>query len=116
RPPSRGTRRAPMVSTSMLTVVQVAYALAPVAPDTAGGAEQILSLLDAALVARGHRSIVIAVRGSRCCGELVPTPLPLPAGPLDQRRGAAQLEHRGAIERVLERERVDVVHLHGLDF
>lgn len=102
------------VSKQQLTVLQVAYALAPVAPDTAGGAEQILATIDAALVARGHRSIVVAARGSHCRGELVTTPLP--ERPLDERRAAAQLGHRCAIERVLERERVDVVHLHGLDF
>ena len=42
-----------------LTVLSVGYALAPVGPDAVGGAEQILSALDRALVTAGHRSIVI---------------------------------------------------------
>ena len=43
-----------------LTVLSVSYPLAPVGPDAVGGAEQILSALDAGLVAAGHRSIVVA--------------------------------------------------------
>ena len=46
-----------------LTVVSVAYPLAPVGPDAVGGSEQILTALDRALVAAGHRSIVLGNRG-----------------------------------------------------
>src|SRR5690606_22873333 len=48
----------------VLTVLNVAYPLAPVGEDAVGGAEQILSAIDAALVAAHHRSIVIACAGS----------------------------------------------------
>lgn len=94
-----------------LTVVNVAYPFAPVSASTAGGAEQVIAAIDRELVARGHRSIVIACEGSRVCGELVATP-----------RFARDLEHASrdahaqAIARVLAREAVDVVHLHGSDF
>src|SRR5437764_10808824 len=47
-----------------LTVLSVGYALAPVGPAAVGGAEQILSALDQALVAAGHRSLVVAPEGS----------------------------------------------------
>jgi glycosyltransferase involved in cell wall biosynthesis len=98
-----------------LTVLHVAYPLAPVSTDAAGGAEQVLAMLDRGLARAGHRSIVIACEGSRCAGELVATPLP--RGPLDERaRASAQARHRAAIARVLDRTSVDIVHLHGLDF
>jgi glycosyltransferase involved in cell wall biosynthesis len=98
-----------------LTVLHVAYPLAPVSADTAGGAEQVLAMLDQGLQRAGHRSIVIACEGSRSAGELVTTPLP--RGPLDeQARAGAQAHHRAAIARVLDQTSVDVVHLHGIDF
>jgi glycosyltransferase involved in cell wall biosynthesis len=98
-----------------LTVLSVAYPLAPVGPDAVGGAEQILSALDHALVAAGHRSIVVAAHGSQVAGMLVP--LPAIGGAYDA--GAMRLarEQCGmAVERVLQRHSVDLVHMHGLDF
>lgn len=98
-----------------LTVLQVAYPLAPVSAGAAGGAEQVVAMLDRGLTRAGQRSIVIACAGSRCAGELVATPRP--RGPLDERaRASAQAAHRAAIARVLDRASVDVVHLHGIDF
>ena len=98
-----------------LTILGVAYPLAPVAPDTAGGAEQVLLALDRALTERGHRSVVVAQEGSTVHGTLVPTPTP--AGPLDEAAvAAAQAHHRAAIAAAISRYRPDVVHLHGIDF
>jgi glycosyltransferase involved in cell wall biosynthesis len=98
-----------------LTVLSVAYPFAPVGPDAVGGAEQVLAQLDAALVAAGHRSIVVASAGSRVAGELVATQPP--REPFrDDERHATWAAHRQAIERVLASQRVDVVHLHGIDF
>jgi len=98
-----------------LTVLNVAYPLAPVGPDAVGGAEQVLSQLDAALAAQGHRSIVVACAGSVAAGELIATPAP--QGVIDEeRRHAAHEAHCRAIRAVLARRPVDVVHLHGLDF
>lgn len=97
-----------------LTVLQVAYPLAPVGPDTVGGAEQVLYWLDRGLVARGHRSLVVAAEGSSPAGELVP--VPGPTGPLDAAvKRAAQTAHQTAILAALERHPVDLVHLHGID-
>ena len=55
-----------------LTVVSVAYPFAPVGPDAVGGAEQVLSTLDHALTAAGHRSLVVACEGSSVAGTLLP--------------------------------------------
>lgn len=98
-----------------LSVLSVAYPLAPVGPDAAGGAEQILSLLDRGLTRRGHRSVVIACEGSETAGTLLATPLP--AGVFDDRvRRRTQEQHRRTIEQALAMERFDVVHMHSLDF
>lgn len=99
----------------MLTVLQVAFPLAPVHAGAIGGAEQVLQLLDAALVRQGHRSIVVACAGSRVAGELVETPAP-PAQLGEVEKQAAWAHHRDAIAAVLGRTRVDLVHLHGIDF
>lgn len=98
-----------------LTVLNVAYPLAPVGPDAAGGAEQVLTHLDAALVRAGHRSLVLACEGSQAAGELIATPAV--GGPLTNHMHAeAQARHRFLIERVVRERGVDVVHLHGIDF
>ncbi len=98
----------------MLTVLSVAYPLAPVGPDAVGGAEQILSAIDRALVRAGHRSRVIACAGSAVAGELLPVP-PLPPGDIDDGvRGAAQAATRARLAEALAG--ADIVHLHGIDF
>jgi glycosyltransferase involved in cell wall biosynthesis len=96
------------------TILQVAYALAQVHDGVAGGAEQILLRLDEALAAAGHRSLVVAVDGSRARGQLVAT-APL-SGDLAGARTAAHRAHAEAIARVLATTRVDLVHMHGVDF
>jgi glycosyltransferase involved in cell wall biosynthesis len=97
-----------------LTILNVSYPLAAVGPDAVGGAEQVLTQLDAALVEAGHRSFVIAPEGSCTAGKLLPTPRWDTA--LDEHacRSAAQY-HRNAIHRALSAFHVDVVHLHGID-
>jgi len=98
-----------------LTILNVAYPLAPVGPDAVGGAEQVLSQLDRALVDAGHQSIVIACEGSRVAGTLVS--VPQANGPLaDTQIDAARARHGQAIVAALDRWRIDVVHLHGADF
>lgn len=98
-----------------LTVLNVAYPLAPVGPDTAGGAEQVLAALDRALVAAGHCSLVIACAGSKTAGELFATG-PLPAKFSEELRRDAQELHRRRISEALHRWPVDLVHCHGHDF
>jgi hypothetical protein len=98
-----------------LTVLNIAYPLAPVGPDAVGGAEQVLSFLDRALVEAGHRSIVIACEGSKTFGQLIEVPRER-ALLDDAARERAWRRHRAAIAGALERWRVDLAHLHGIDF
>lgn len=98
-----------------LHVLSVAYPFAAVGPDAVGGAEQVLTVLDAALVAQGHRSIVLARPGSRAAGELIETEVPL--GEIDQQqRYRAWAAHRRHVEQIVRTQRVDLVHMHGIDF
>ncbi len=98
-----------------LTVLSVSYPLARVSPDATGGSEQVLAALDRGLAAAGHRSIVVAPEGSRVQGTL--RPIGFEAGPLDKAaRARATAAVRAAVAAVLAAERVDLVHLHGIDF
>jgi glycosyltransferase involved in cell wall biosynthesis len=98
-----------------LTILSVAFPFAPVGPDAVGGAEQVLTRIDEALVAAGHRSIVIACAGSETKGTLVP--IPRIAGEIDEEaRRRIHAASQRAVERVLARCPVDLVHLHGIDF
>ena len=98
-----------------LTILSVGYALAPVSPDTVGGAEQVLSALDRALVASGHRSIVVAPERSRVAGRLITT-AKLPEHITDDARTAIERRQREAIEQTLTEHPIDLIHAHGLDF
>jgi glycosyltransferase involved in cell wall biosynthesis len=98
-----------------LTVLSVAYPLAPTGPDAVGGAEQVLTHLDAALLRAGHRSIVVACAGSVTAGTLVATPARCEALHTEVRE-LAQQQHRRAIVWALERWPIDLVHMHGIDF
>jgi glycosyltransferase involved in cell wall biosynthesis len=98
-----------------LSILSVAYPFAPVASDTAGGAEQILSQLDRALVELGHRSTVIAMQGSRTAGRLLP--IAAPVGLIDdsaRARGHDAVRH--AIAQGTLHEQPDLIHVHGIDF
>lgn len=98
-----------------LSILSVAYPLAPVAPDTAGGAEQVLAMIDRTLVEEGHRSVVVARDGSRVAGTL--EAIPHPSGVITPEVQAAAHGHtRDAIARVLAGGGVDLVHMHGIDF
>jgi glycosyltransferase involved in cell wall biosynthesis len=100
---------------SPLTILSVAYPFAAVSPDAVGGAEQVLSTLDAALVRAGHRSVVVAAQGSRVAGTLVS--VPRATGVIDERAKAQAWERRRrAIAAALARWPIDLVHTHGVDF
>ena len=100
-----------------LTVLSVAYPLAPVGPDAVGGSEQILTALDRALVAAGHRSIVLAIEGSQAAGELVTYKAPPPREPITEEIASAQRKRvRREMTRIVRSRPVDMIHMHGLDF
>lgn len=98
-----------------LSVLSVAYPLAPVGPDAAGGSEQILSLLDRRLVREGHRSVVVACEGSVTEGRLIA--IPRSNGTINgEVHARAQQAHRQAILGALSRWDFDLIHMHSLDF
>jgi glycosyltransferase involved in cell wall biosynthesis len=99
----------------LLTILTVAYPLAAVGDDAVGGAEQVASSMDSALVAAGHRSIVVACEGSHIAGEHVATPK-FDGELNDEVRRKAWDAHSRAIRHALERYPVDVVHMHGIDW
>jgi hypothetical protein len=98
-----------------LTVLNIAFPFAQVSPDAVGGAEQVLAAIDSALVSAGHRSIVVAARGSRIRGTLLES-----CGPTttltDEIRAEQYTVHRAKIAEVLDRFPIDIIHLHGVDF
>jgi glycosyltransferase involved in cell wall biosynthesis len=98
-----------------MKILSVAYPLFPVSADSAGGAEQILFLLERGLVGAGCQSVVVAAAGSRISGELVETPAA--SGQItDAVREQAQHVHAAEVRRALEQFPADLVHFHGLDF
>lgn len=99
-----------------LTVLSVGFPFAAVGPHAVGGAEEILTDLDEALTAAGHRSVVVACEGSRTAGELVSFPVPREETVTEAVRRDVQRRCQAAIDRALEAHSVDLVHLHGMDF
>lgn len=98
-----------------MTVLSIAWPFAPVGPDAVGGAEQILTALDAALAGQGHTSMVVACEGSKPAGELFAAPFP--QGHIDSAdREACAREYQHAIDAALASRPVDLIHMHGLDF
>ena len=99
-----------------LTVLSVAFPFAPVGPCGVGSAERILAELDAALVAEGQRSLVVACAGSLVAGELFSAPIPERALISESDRRWHRWRFQAAIDRALSKHRVDLIHMHGVDF
>ncbi len=98
-----------------MTILSVAYPLFAVGPDSGGGAEQILFLVERELARRGHHSIVVAAQGSRVSGELIETPA-FDGQITDAVRASAQRVHFGCIQEALRGRSIDLIHFHGMDF
>lgn len=98
-----------------MNVLSVGYPLFPVNADAGGGTEQILFLLERQLVKAGHRSTVVAARGSRIAGELIETSS-ADGEMTDEVRRRAQAEHKRIITEALRERDFDLIHFHGLDF
>jgi glycosyltransferase involved in cell wall biosynthesis len=97
------------------TVLSVAYPFSTVGPDAVGGSEQILTELDRGLTAAGHNSVVIAAKGSKVRGTLVPGPEA--EDRLDDSiRENGQRIHKQLIREALARFPIDLIHMHALDF
>ncbi|WP_041286671.1 glycosyltransferase family 4 protein [Desulfomonile tiedjei] len=98
-----------------LSVLSIAYPFAPVRSDTAGGAEQVLRLLDEGLVRLGHESTVLACSGSRIVGNLIDFPRTNDLIECDTRNKTYRLV-RDLVRDVLRERNLDLIHLHGIDF
>ncbi|MDQ2835435.1 MAG: glycosyltransferase [Acidobacteriota bacterium] len=96
-------------------VLSVAYPLAPVSADAVGGAEQVLRTVEAGLVQRGFRSVVVAKAGSSVAGELLGVEV---SSELLTETVRARVEEstQRRIDEAFARFRVDLVHMHGVDF
>ncbi|MBV8362602.1 MAG: glycosyltransferase [Deltaproteobacteria bacterium] len=97
-----------------MTILNVAYPFAPVSLDAVGGAEQVLAMIDNGLVDAGVESIVIGAEGSRTRGVLIE----LPASQIIDDDARSQTYHcyTQAILATIAQRRVDLVHMHGVDF
>jgi glycosyltransferase involved in cell wall biosynthesis len=95
------------------SVLLVAFPFGEVGPDAVGGAEQALATLEAGLFEAGVRTTVLACAGSIVRGRLRAGPRPPPS--IDESaRMAAWAAWRDEVATL--GRRVDLVHLHGLDF
>ncbi|MDB6029779.1 MAG: hypothetical protein JWM16_117 [Verrucomicrobiales bacterium] len=98
-----------------LTVLNVAYPFAHVGQDAIGGAEQVLSQVESALVEAGHESLVLACKGSKTKGRLFPTSKC--SEPItDEVRQKHWRECTIKIREICLEWQVDLVHYHGIDF
>jgi glycosyltransferase involved in cell wall biosynthesis len=93
------------------TVLSVAYPFAPVGPDSVGGAEQILAMLDQALVSAGWKSIVVGQTGSQVQDKLIELPMFA-----HLQSPSAYKAIQNVIIRTIREQPIDLVHAHGFDF
>ena len=113
RVPGAGSHDPPAALTPV--VLSVAFPYAQVGEAAVGGAEVILSSLEAALPELGFASVVVANSFSRPRGRLYP--VPVPSGEItDEVRRNVEAAVQEQIDRALDENPVSLVHLHGLDF
>ena len=98
-----------------LTVLTVAYPFVPIGPDAVGGTEQIATAMDRAVVAAGHRSLVVGCAGSDVAGTLFAVP-PCPPRLTDALIAEQHGRMRDAVATAMASAPVDLVHMHGIDF
>lgn len=96
-------------------ILSIAYPYAPIGGSAVGGAEVILSQIEAALPSLGFESVVVAHAESQPQGRLYPTTVP--AGEItDALRAEVERSQQHAIDRAIVENPVALVHMHGLDF
>ena len=96
-------------------VLSVAYPYAPVGPAAVGGAEVILSQLEAALPQLGFESRVVAHAASQPSGKLYPVAVP-PGEITEELRAATEEAVQKALNRAFAENPIALVHMHGMDF
>lgn len=96
-------------------ILHIAYPLAPVNANTAGGAEQVLYLIDKALTEKKHNSNIIACRGSVPNGKLIQyDALSEPFN--DEHITELHSQIKKLIHNILAINDYDIIHMHGIDF
>ena len=97
------------------TILSVAFPFAPVGARAVGGAEQVLTWLEAALSEHGYRSVVVAREGSQAQGDLLATPIHEGAITPELRETVTQA-HQRHLDQAFQSQQIDLVHMHGIDF
>lgn len=98
------------------TLLSVAYPFAPVGPRCVGGAEQILTQLDRAIVESGHQSLVIASEGSLAAGELFTIPRFHSATDLPSTSMWRSRYGQPILDRLANTRTIDLIHVHDIAF
>jgi len=98
-----------------LRILNVAYPFAPAGPDAVGGAEQVVSRLDAVLRRSGHTSILVGCKGSKAFGQLWEGPA-IPANISAEVRRVIYSQYKALIQSAAIECKADLIHLHGVDF
>ncbi len=97
------------------TILNVAFPFAKVTEKTAGGAEQVLKVLDNAITESGNKSVVLAQRGSSVSGELIEIDSEcLIIDELNKKE--IYKKYRLALTDIIRNKKIDLVHFHGLDY
>jgi glycosyltransferase involved in cell wall biosynthesis len=101
-----------VMTTNKLRILYVAYPLLPVSDESAGGAEQMLNVLEREMHSRGHSTIVAACEGSKVAGELFVTgEVPSESDRFDQREAEHSAQVIDFIEMRQQRgSAFDLVH------
>jgi glycosyltransferase involved in cell wall biosynthesis len=102
-------------SSSIVRILNIAFALAYVGDDAVGGAEQVLAHLENGQTAAGHQSLVVAAANSRICGTLLGTPSQPEEIHPDYYR-YRYFQHKKKIDEALASGPIDLIHMHGYDF
>lgn len=98
------------------TVLSVAYPFAPVGPRCVGGAEQIATQLDRAMVESGHQSLVIASEGSLAAGELFTVPRFHSATDLPSTSMWRARYGQPILDQLIATRAIDLIHVHDIAF
>jgi glycosyltransferase involved in cell wall biosynthesis len=98
-----------------LSVLNVAFPFAPVRSDCAGGAEQILLLIDENLVKCGHQSTVVATNNSIISGNLIPLPK-VKDIVIESEKIVVYNLVKKSLHFVIQSNKIDCIHFHGIDF
>jgi glycosyltransferase involved in cell wall biosynthesis len=98
-----------------MNILNIAYPFSPVAPNSAGGAEQVLRILDEAIIEKGFNSMVIGHELSQVSGKLFSVPFP-GEDDINKIKDASYTLYRSLIQKVLVQNKIDLIHMHGVDF